>query len=275
MRPVLLCIQRVAPRTALAAEASAADWMRDTCPTGVYATLTTTRQRAMLHRLTARCATLAKAYRSFAGARAKGADAELGHAFAQSLRVALAREAGLRFVAGDELHVTLHASPADEALRAYVQPAPPRPAGATEAALSRPLVQAAAEVRGDLLRTGGWATPQIHPSLAPCAAAGACSEETLLHEAATDRVIEGLTSSLFVVGADGALRTASAAEGAYMGSTRAAVLRLATASALFSDVRERAPTGATLRSGEWQEAWLACSNRRVAPLARIWHASAD
>ena len=52
-------------------------------------------------------------------------------------------------------------------------------------------------------------------------------EETLLHEASTGRILEGLNSNLFVVMNDGSLRTAGISEGAYPGSTREAVLRLA------------------------------------------------
>ena len=40
-------------------------------------------------------------------------------------------------------------------------------------------------------------------------------------------------------------------------------------------VEERAATAAELAAGDWQEAWLTCSSRKVAPLARIWRPGAD
>ena len=93
----------------------------------------------------------------------------------------------------------------------------------------------------------------------------------MLHEAHSDRVLEGVNSNLFVVMRDGSLRTAGLSEGAYPGSIREAVLLLARESELFAaGVREVAPTAAELARGAWREAWLTCASRRIAPLARIW-----
>ena len=276
MRPALLCVQRVAPLNALAAELSAADWMRSMCKEGVYATITSTRQRSALHRLSQKCNKLATAFGLL-----RGGEKEVGtvaRELSVSLRAALAREAALRFLPGDELHVTLHVSPDDEALNIYVQPMPPPPASWLDATLSPPLDQAAPEVRDDVHRggspaTSSWATPLVHPVL-KAAPIERGYEETLLHERTTDRVIEGLGSNLFVVedvGGGPMLRTAAVSEGAYPGSVRDAVLRLAAASDLFpGGVVESAPTASQLARGAWREAWLTCSGRRVAPLARIW-----
>lgn len=176
--------------------------------------------------------------------------------------------------------MTLHASPEDDALHVYVQPAPAPPGERLDAALSRPQERVQASVGGDVLRgaAGGWATPLVHPSLRPAERGtddGSGTEqefeETLLHEAGTDRVLEGLNSNLFVVMRDGSLRTAGVSEGAYPGTVRAAVLELARGSQLFpAGVREVAPTASELAAGEWREVWLTCASRRVAPLTRIW-----
>ena len=236
LRPTLLCVQRVAPSNALAAEASAADWIRDVCAPGVYATLTTTAARTMVHQLSRRCTKLATAVERLRSGVAPPPDsaAELGRTFARSLQHALANESSVRFLPADELRLTVHVSPEDEALHVYVQAAPPPPGVRLDAALSRPVDRAAAAVREDVLRgaAGGWATPLVHPSLAPASECGGGVsaggfEETLLHEAGTDRVLEGLNSNLFVVMRDGSLRTAGVGEGAYPGSMREAVLRLA------------------------------------------------
>ena len=225
LRPTLLCVQRVAPQTALAAEASAADWMRSVCAPGVYATLMTTGRRTMVHKLSARCAKLARAHELLrASERPPSETAAFGQALAGSLRLALQNDSSVRFLPGDELHITLQVSPEVAALQIYVQPCPPAPRRHLEAALSRPRERAAASVREDVLRgaTGGWATPMVHPSLEPVE--GLEVEDTLLHEAGTDRVLEGLNSNLFVVRSDGSLRTAATSEGAYPGSVRDVVL---------------------------------------------------
>jgi len=281
LRPTLLCVQRVAPASALAAEASAADWMQSVCPQGVYATLLTTKGRSMVHKLSARCARLATAHELLLSeGRAvvlPEAAERLGATFAASLRSALANDSSVRFLAANELHITVHASTVEGALNVYVQPAPrcPLPADSLDAALSPPLEHAAESVRDDLHRgvLGGWATPLIHPTLD--VTWDPELEETLLHEATTDLVVEGVNSNLFVMMADGSLRTAGIGEGAYPGSVREAVLDLArrqpSARRLFpGGVHERAATAAQLAAGEWLEAWLTCSSRRVAPLARIW-----
>ena len=282
LRPTLLCVQRVAPLNALAAEASAADWIKDVCAPGVYATLMTTAGRTMVHQLTRRCAKLATALElmSSDGIRpAHTTDSEkLGSIFARSLQLSLANDSSVRFLSGDELRITLHVSPEDDALCIYVQPAPPPPGKWLDAALSTPLERVAAAVRDDVLRgaTGGWATPLVHPSLQPAEGDGTSGsfEETLLHEARSDRVLEGLNSNLFVVMRDGSLRTAGVHEGAYPGSVREAVLRLARQSDLFpAGVSEVAPTAAELAAGAWREAWLTCASRLVAPLARVWQPS--
>lgn len=277
IRPTLLCVQRVAPANALAAEVSAADWITDVCPPGVYATLTTVARRTRVHQLTRRCEKLATALERLRGGGAPHAG--LGHAFARSLQLAMSNDSTVRFLVADELRITVHASPDDEALHVYVQPAPPPPSPWLDAALLT-RERAAAPVRDDVRRgaAGGWATPLVHPSLQPADGGpedGGEFEETLLHEASTDRVIEGLNSNLFAVMRDGSLRTAGVGEGAYPGSVREAVLELARESRLFpAGVSERAPTAAELSAGAWREAWLTCASRRVAPLSRIWQPGA-
>ena len=280
LRPTLLCVQRVAPANAYHAEASAADFIKDVCAPGVYATLTTTAGRTMVHQLTKRCEKLATAlelFRSGGAAPPPSTTAEAGLTFARSLQLALANDSSVRFLPGEELRITMHASPEDDALHLYVQQTPPPPGA--DAALSRPIERAAASVRDDALRgaTGGWATPFVHPSLQPAPAdesgGGSSSsslEETLLHEGKTDKVVEGLNSNLFVVMNDGSLRTAGVSEGAYPGSVREAVLKLASESEWFKGVDEIAPTAAELADGAWREAWLTCASRKVAPLERIW-----
>jgi len=185
--------------------------------------------------------------------------------------------AALRWLEGEELHVTLHASPADPALRTFVQPTPAAPTHPLHAELSHLLPPGGARtaVASDVRRgaQGGWATPLVHPVLDVSARQQATSE-LLLHEHATDRVIEGLNSNLFVVSTDGCLRTASEAEGAYPGSVRGLLLQLAAESGLFTAVVEQAPTAEALLAGHWAEAWLTCSARPLAPLARIWHPGA-
>ena len=78
---------------------------------------------------------------------------------------------------------------------------------------------------------------------------GSSLEETLLHEGKTDKVVENLNSNLFVVMNDGSLRTAGVSEGAYPGSVREAVLKLASESEWFKGVDEIAPTAAELADG--------------------------
>lgn len=182
--------------------------------------------------------------------------------------------AALRWLEGDELHVTLHASPAEPALRTFVQPTPAPLTHPLDAELSHLLPPGGARtaVAGDVRRgaQGGWATPLVHPVLDASARQQATSE-LLLHEHATERVIEGLNSNLFVVSTDGCLHTASEEEGAYPGSVRGLLLQLAAESGLFAAVVEQAPTAEDLLAGHWAEAWLTCSARPLAPLARIWH----
>ena len=253
--------------------------MRSVCAPGVYATLTTTAQRTMLHKLSARCTKLAHAHELLIARDqpSSEATAAFGQTLAASLRVALQNDSSVRFLPGEELHITLQVSPETETLQVYIQPSPPAPSN-LDAALSRPMERAAANVREDVLRgaSGSWATPLVHPSLEPVR--GLSVEETLLHEAGTDRVLEGLNSNLFVVFSDGSLRTAATSEGAYPGSMREAVLGLArqpSNAALFpGGIEERAPTVAELTAGQWQEAWLTCSSRKVTPLARVWQPGA-
>lgn len=284
LRPTLLCVQRIVPHSALAAESSAADWMANVCAPGVYATLTTTRQRTMVYKLSEKCTKLATALSYFARSEGIGAPDLTGPTLAQSLRLALANDSSVRFLPGvDELHITMHVSPYDEASQIYVQSGPPPRDGPLDAILSPPVEQAATSVRSDLHRgasSTAWATPLVHPSLQAAEGTGAPDggfEETLLHEATTDCVLEGLTPNLFVVRAsDGSLRTAGVGEGAYPGSVREMVLHLARESSseqshLFpGGVHEEAPTAKQLAAGEWREAWLTCSSRKVAPLARVW-----
>jgi len=261
LRHSRVCVQRAVPTNALSAEQSAADWMRSMSSAGVYATLTTTRSRTAIHQLSARCEKLARAL-----VPAANSSKEHGRIISRSLRMALSSNAWLQSLPGDgEMHITVRISDDDEELRVHVQPSPPPPG--SEAALSLPREQAAAPIRADRRRgsAGGWATPLVHPSLTPIEDAPCAVEETLLHEAGTDRVVEGLNSNLFVVMADGSVRTASAAEGAYTGSMRQAVLAL-----LAGQVIERAPSAAGLAAGEWREAWLTSTCRTVAPLSRIW-----
>ena len=289
LRPTLLCVQRCAPKNALAAEISAADWVKNMCAPGVYATLTTTANRTKVHQLASRCQKLATTLeRLRSGSEVPSDDAAQGHAIARSLKLALVTDSSVRFLAADELRITLHVSPADNALHVYVQPAPPPPGEWLDATLSRPLERARASVASDLLRgsSGGWATPLVHPSLTPakgvamagpkgsgCESVGAGLEETLLHEQRTEHILEGLNSNLFVVMADGTLHTAGVGQGAYAGSVREIVLRLARESDLFARVSESAPTALELAAGMWREAWLTCASRRVAPLRRIWQPS--
>ena len=112
----------------------------------------------------------------------------------------------MRWLEGDELHVTLHASPAEPALRTFVQPTPAPLTHPLDAELSHLLPPGGARtaVAGDVRRgaQGGWATPLVHPVLDASARQQATSE-LLLHEHATERVIEGLNSNLFVVSSRG------------------------------------------------------------------------
>ena len=155
VRPTLLCVQRVAPPTALAAELSAADWIRDVCAPGVYATLTTTAKRSMVHQLTLRCEKLATALELFCSGGTpplRSTAVEVGRTLARSLQLALTNDSSVRFLPGDELRITMHLSPEDDALHVYVQPAPPPRGPWLDAALSRPLDREAKTVREDVLR---------------------------------------------------------------------------------------------------------------------------
>lgn len=270
-RPVaILCVARAVPLNPLEAEEVAVDWITSACPEGVYATVTSVGNRQRLHGLSARCDRLAQA----AGVLKHGElrDTEISAAssqYAASLRQALIdHSTAVKSLPGREFTITMHAAAEDEVVRILVQPSPVPPAPPLDAEFSPPLDHRRRDPtevhRG---ADGSWRTPLVHPTL-NAADKGADVEERLLRDH-HDRIIEGLNSNFFVVCGEGKLWTAAEEEGAYGGSVRAAVLRLARTSGLFSDVIERAPTAHGLGAGEWQEAWLTCMHRRVAPLARI------
>ena len=179
------------------------------------------------------------------------------------------------------MHLTVYASPDDPALNVYVQPSPLIPTNLA-AELSAPIADHStarhdpSRGRGGAGGNGQWATPLVHPTLEAAAKRDGFEELLMVLRGSSGaeddvhRVIEGLNSSLFVVGRDGSLRTAGLDDGAYPGSIREAVLRLARSSSLFGEVIESAPTTRALAAGEWREAWLTCTSRRLVPLSRIW-----
>jgi branched-subunit amino acid aminotransferase/4-amino-4-deoxychorismate lyase len=327
MRNALLCVLRRAPRTPFDAELAAADWIQNVCDPGAYSNFSTCGDRTSIYQLGERCQKLANAYLMLRGGRRATPDhdiaAALGRNFANTLCTTREshtthiislhmltvlfflpavehHQSAVRFLPGDELHLTLHASVVDgddslhtlagrekhrngtfstaPRLSLFVQPAPPALTHRDSslcAELAPPSIveeAAAAAARDDLERgaDGGWATAHVHPTLSASASLRKGIDEALLHDERTDRVIEGLTSNLFVVDGGNVLWTASAAEGAYLGTVRAAVLRLAKASTLFADVVERAPSATGLRDRDWREAFLTCSLRGIAPLSRVW-----
>lgn len=231
----------------------------------------------MLHQLSKRCTKLATAHELLDSEHAhEDRVATLAASFALGVKSALARESSLRWLPGEEMHLTVYASPDDPALNVYAQPSPLPPTDVA-AELSSPFLDHSA-ARHDLSRgaeNGRWATPLVHPTLEAAAKRDGFEELLMVLRGSRGaesehRVIEGLNSNLFVAGCDGTLRTAGLDEGAYDGSVREAVLRLARSSSLFEEVIESAPSVRALAAGEWREAWLTCTCRRLVPLSRIW-----